>query len=760
LAVLQQIETGNKGNTAHRSGDHRLGLAIACFLFALYLLSYSGRFHTSDGLATFAMSDSLVRHGWFDIDQIRWIAEQQGGFGPDGRAYAAKGLMTALVAAPLAWLGRQVPWWGETQTALLLNPLLVALTGWLLFAFVRQWGYRRRAALLTALLFGTATLAWPYTKTLLSEPLTGLGLLAALYLLVRFRRQGRIADVFGAGVALAWALVARPASGITWPTFAALLLFFVLRRNAAESRPRGSPDSLLGATLRTGLAFAAPLALAALTVLWYNVARFGDPLQTGYTGVQRFSTPLLIGLAGLTISPGRSLFLYAPVLLGIFPAFRHLWRRRRPELLAVLAIGLSYLLFYSRWFMWHGGVAWGPRTLLPTVPLLALLLTPLLDGLSRGGRRAFSALIGVSIAVQVLGISVDFDLAQQALLRTGLRLFAPITFFDPRYAQILLQAQFLRPENFDFAWASGGVFSPLALALSVLVLAVSTFCLWKTVQSPDSRAVGVAVVACLLGAALLLAHYRQLEPASFRALVDRLDDVREPVQTVILDDPVGSEVFLNLYAGPATVLGLNEGEGDLSKQGSPALARALRRRGAFWLLSDGPARDRNAIDRALRRQAFFVFEETYGDRRLALYDIPQQPLKSIAVGALFEQAIRLEQVQLAARRQAGEVLPLTLQWRAGETPPEDFQVFVHLVDASGTTRAQQDGTPGDGLRPTSSWQPGEMILDHHAILLPRDLPPGDYTLRAGLYRLQDGARLETTTGRDYAMIGTVAVRPP
>jgi hypothetical protein len=755
---MQQSDAGNKGASANHFGDRRLGLTLACLLFALYLLSYSGRFHTSDGLATFAMSDSLVRHGWFDIDQIRWIAEQQGGFGPDGRAYAAKGLMTALVAAPLAWLGRHVPWWGETHTALLLNPLVIALTGWLLFAFVRQWGYRRRTALLTALLFGTATLAWPYSKTLLSEPLTGLGLLAALYLLVRFRQQGRIADVFGAGVALACALVARPASGITWPTFAALLLFFTLRRDSPAQRLRGISAATLARTLPAAFAFAAPLALGVLTVLGYNVARFGSPLQTGYTGVQRFSTPLLIGLAGLTISPGRSLFLYAPVLLGVFPAFRHLWHRHRPELLAVLAIGASYLLFYGRWFMWHGGVAWGPRTLVPTVPLLALLLAPLLDGPSRGGHRALGTLVGVSIAVQVLGISVDFDLAQQALLRTGLRLFAPITFFDPRYAQILLQAQFLRPENLDFAWASAGVFSPLALGLSALVLALSTVCLWKTIQLPDSRAVTVAVVSCLLGAALLLALYRQLEPASSRALVRRLEDVREPVQTVILDDPVGNETFLNLYAGPARVLGLNEGEGELSKQGWPALTRALHRGGAFWLVSDGPSRDRNAIDRALRGRAFFVFEETYGDRRLALYEIPREPLATLAVGVRFEQSIQLEQVQTADRQRAGEVLPLVLQWRAQETPLEDYQVFVHLVDHAGAIRAQQDGTPTDGLRPTSSWQPGEAIIDRHAVLLPRDLPPGEYTLRVGLYRLQDGARLETAAGKDYATIGAVEVR--
>ena len=64
--------------------------------------------------------------------------------------------------------------------------------------------------------------------------------------------------------------------------------------------------------------------------LWYNYYRFGSVFETGYsliamkTGLDFFSgTPLLTGLSGLLISPGKGLFLLfsgchsLPVLLQI-----------------------------------------------------------------------------------------------------------------------------------------------------------------------------------------------------------------------------------------------------------------------------------------------------------------------------------------------------------------------------------------------------------------------------------------------------------
>ena len=70
-----------------------------------------------------------------------------------------------------------------------------------------------------------------------------------------------------------------------------------------------------------------PILVAILLVGAYNAVRFGSPAETGYgETAQAFTTPLYIGLYGLLLSPGKSVFLYAPILLaaifGWFPLRR------------------------------------------------------------------------------------------------------------------------------------------------------------------------------------------------------------------------------------------------------------------------------------------------------------------------------------------------------------------------------------------------------------------------------------------------------
>jgi hypothetical protein len=85
-----------------KSNDKPLAIAIFLLLLSIYLLTYSGSLHSSDGQAMFSVSESLVRRGAYDINQIRWMGLQQGTFGPDGNLYCRKGLGLSLVVLPLA----------------------------------------------------------------------------------------------------------------------------------------------------------------------------------------------------------------------------------------------------------------------------------------------------------------------------------------------------------------------------------------------------------------------------------------------------------------------------------------------------------------------------------------------------------------------------------------------------------------------------------------------------------------------------------
>ncbi|HHH41994.1 MAG TPA: hypothetical protein ENK56_08335 [Chloroflexi bacterium] len=127
-----------------------------------------------------------------------------------------------------------------------------------------------------------------------------------------------------------------------------------------------------------------------------------------------------------------------------------------------------------------------------------------------------------------------------------------------------------------------------------------------------------------------------------------------------------------------------------------------------------------------------------GDVRLAVYAVPlavantpTTPLK-----ARFGEAIHLEGYTLLNNPlPPGDILQLALFWRTSAPLDERYKVFVHLYDANGRIVAQTDSEPGDGLMPTTTWEVGQSIVDRYGVLLPQELPPGEYRLVIGLYRL-------------------------
>jgi len=85
----------------------------------------------------------------------------------------------------------------------------------------------------------------------------------------------------------------------------------------------------------------------------------------------------------------------------------------------------------------------------------------------------------------------------------------------------------------------------------------------------------------------------------------------------------------------------------------------------------------------------------------------------------------------------GDVVKVTLYWLALEEMTEDYKAFVHLVDEEETKMwAQHDDDPVLGFTPTTRWMAGEVIVDHHTLVLPKEAPPGSYRILAGMYEYE------------------------
>jgi len=104
--------------------------------------------------------------------------------------------------------------------------------------------------------------------------------------------------------------------------------------------------------------------------------------------------------------------------------------------------------------------------------------------------------------------------------------------------------------------------------------------------------------------------------------------------------------------------------------------------------------------------------------------------------------------------QPGGAFSVLLYWQARGNVPEDYTVFVHLEDGE-RIWAQKDGPPHCAERPTSTWQPGELIVDEHSLVVDPSTPPGSYPLQMGLYILETGRRLQAFTSEGTDLGGAV-----
>jgi hypothetical protein len=98
---------------------------------------------------------------------------------------------------------------------------------------------------------------------------------------------------------------------------------------------------------------------------------------------------------------------------------------------------------------------------------------------------------------------------------------------------------------------------------------------------------------------------------------------------------------------------------------------------------------------------------------------------------------------------AGEQVPITLYWRAGQPVPKSYVVFVHLLGADANLNhtppnllwGQVDRVPANGAAPTTLWQPNETIADAYRVPIELGAPIGIYKIEVGLYDPASGARL-------------------
>lgn len=384
----------------HTTGDPSVARWLFLLLAGIYFLTAGGHTYSHDEQAMLATTISLVERRSVEIpitpeNDDTVLAVEYGRTG-EPVSFASFGQSIAGIPAYLAgsaW-ARLDPGRGPLIRRIFAgwtNSLVTAAGAVVLFFIARLLGAERSWAAALALVYGLGTFAWPHSKTFFSEPAaTSLTLAAVLFAIgEKSTRKNSVLS----GLASGLSILVRAHTGI-----------FVLAIGSYLAL-RGSGDGKSGLE-RVGwfLLGASPaLALVVVTNWW----RFGSPTSFGYPTPDFAVSYFATGLHGLLLSPGKSIFLYAPVTLAGLAAVVPAMRKRPAEVGLLAGLGLVNLFLFALYSDWHGDHAWGPRYLIMSTPFFVLPLAPL--GGRRNWRRALVATGIAGVLSAAPGVLIDFN---------------------------------------------------------------------------------------------------------------------------------------------------------------------------------------------------------------------------------------------------------------------------------------------------------------------------------------------------------------
>lgn len=571
--------------------DRRIAAWLGLALFGIYLLSFSGMMYSQDSLSMFSVTESFVKRGEFNTDQLWTLFKARNEIAPDGESYAKYGYGMSLLAAPLYALAFYLPFdLGLMQTTLLTSSIIIALAGALVFLSARRLRVARDASLGAAILFGLATPAFVYAKQFWSEPYALFALSATFYFLQCYRAEKHWRDALIAGFALGLLIATRV-------TNAALIPIFAGYGFASTLRDQDTRRGLVG--------FACALGVVLLSIAWYDWVRYGNPLATGYRADETFNTPLLVGMYGLLFSPGKGLFVYIPFLAALPFSLPIVFKRAKTETILFGIVIAFYVLLFSLWYYWWGGTNWGPRFLVPTIPFLILLTLPAIELALARTRKWFSfvfaILCGASFIIELIGITIPSLAYRTRMTRLSANPDMD-AIFVPQFSPLVGYFNLLRPSAMDFAWLrviDGNLqIDWVLIGLTVVFIAVCIAMLYRTTHSAHHATPAmynaIAVVVAIALSLISLSRYRtdpHFAGGGYQALIETMAREEQPGDVLILNDDARVLPFFNTNRARMRWYGLSRDPKQFDEATRALLTRLSQQYTRVWFAYDDAASD-------------------------------------------------------------------------------------------------------------------------------------------------------------------------
>jgi hypothetical protein len=301
-----------------------------------------------DGMDMFEVAKSLVTKGNFTVPP------GSGQLGRDGQYYSIRYPLLSIISTPFVAIGLFLSQllnlpdrYVASVCALIVPIILTAITTSLIVLIALRLGSSKQGAYLAALSYAFGSAAFVYAHQFFAEPLLSLLTTLSVYLaLGKTEKEFAIASCLGG-----LAITAKPAGIVIGPVLA---LYFFCKKYSW----RTVISPIAGTT--TGM----------LLYLGYNYMRFESVAKTGQNASRFEVGGFIERFVGLIFSPGAGgglLWYCTPVFLAAL-GWRKLWKKQPIEALLILGIFSGYWVLHSFWKF--GGWSWGPRFLIPTLPVL------------------------------------------------------------------------------------------------------------------------------------------------------------------------------------------------------------------------------------------------------------------------------------------------------------------------------------------------------------------------------------------------------
>jgi hypothetical protein len=389
---------------------------------------------------------------------FEWVSMSR----PIEPVYTSRALLLPAISVPFYFLSTLLSVNPVSLVAFSVNSIIIALTGLVIFCFSLDLYGSRRLAFILGLIFITCTFILPYNTSLFPQPLQALCIVSGVLFLYKARHNrpsficiftrnidaahAKTAYLYCglAGLFFGLSIFASPTSGLFLPGFV-ICSFIFLRHNK-----------------RLLLCFLLTLGALLISAGILNYVRFGSISEFGY-GPQYGNLSLnkgWIGLFGLFLSPGKGLLFYFPPIVLLPLAILFSYRQNKAlSFITVYVLGIAWLYFGtidinggSRF--WSGAIAWGPRYLIPALPLIVIMLGGLIKYPRKPNTKRLInvSLISTCVAgfiVNLGGVLVwtEYDLIygfEKEKLGGGAE---EITTWDPKYSPIVLHMKMLS-ENY------------------------------------------------------------------------------------------------------------------------------------------------------------------------------------------------------------------------------------------------------------------------------------------------------------------------